>query len=94
MTTDFFIRVRKDTERKEKYVCVMAQTVSHHLCTIEDQAQSQASPYWTCDGKSGTMISFCLSTLVVPVSVFHQGSILLFVLLCCCIILTFDSVFK
>jgi len=34
MTTDlFFIRVRKDTEGKEKYSCIMAQAVtpsSHH----------------------------------------------------------------
>jgi hypothetical protein len=94
MTNDFFIRVRKHTEGKEKYGCIMAQAVSHHPHTMEDHAHSQASPFRTCGGKSGTMISFSLSTFVVLVSLFHQGSILLFFLLCCCVILTVDSVFK
>jgi hypothetical protein len=81
-------------QRGKKNTAVSWLRQLHHPRTMEDQVQSEAIPCWTCGGKSGTTISFSLSTLVIPVSVFHQGSILLFVLLCCCVILTVDSVFQ
>lgn len=58
MTTDFFYQSNRVYRGERKLWLYHGSRQLHHPRTMEVQVQSEASPCWTCGGKSGTMTNF------------------------------------